>query len=263
VVRDITRLANVLFFSVAALVQSAAIAGCSGSPFTAGSADPIVDLEHTGSIGFQLEVGAGITLHSVNYAISGNGFSKQDDVDISRSPVLSAVIGGLPAGDGFTITITATSLDGSVTCIGTAIFTVMEGVITNVTIHLQCHFGHRNGKADLNGVVNLCPTIEDLTVAPMETTVGGTIALRARLGDADGPAATLESTFSDGMTSLSLHGVATSALGLTCTQAGPSHLTLTVSDGECLQATAVDVMCSGSSPASQATWVWKQLEASP
>ena len=111
--RDITRLSAVLFFLAGALAHVGAIAGCSGSPFTADDHDPSIDLEHTGSIVFELDVGAGITLHSVNFAISGNGFSKEGEVDLSHSPTLSAVIGGIPAGDGFTIVITATSLDGS------------------------------------------------------------------------------------------------------------------------------------------------------
>lgn len=261
-VRDITRLGVVLFFLAAVFAQVGAIAGCSGSPFTADGHDPGMDFEHTGSVGFELEV-AGVTLHNVAYAISGNGFSKQGDVDVSHSPTLSAVIGGIPAGDGFTIIITATSPDGSVTCIGSATFSVMDGVITNVTIHLQCHFGQRPGRIDVSGIVNLCPTFEDLSVAPIETTVGGTITLLTRLGDADGPVSALRSTFSDGATSLSLNGVGTSAIGITCTQAGPGRITLTVSDGECLQATAVDVSCSGPGAGPQATWTWKQLDPAP
>jgi hypothetical protein len=262
-VRDITRLGVVLFFFAGALAQVGAITGCSGSPFTADGHDPGIDLEHTGSIGFALEVGEGITLHSVTYDINGNGFSKQGDVDVSRSPTLTAVIGGIPAGDGFTIVITATSIDGSVTCVGTATFSVMDGLITNVTIHLKCHFGHRFGRIDLTGIVNLCPAVEDLTVAPMETTIGGTITLLTRLSDADGPGSALRSTFSDGATSLSLNGVDRSAIGITCTQAGPSHISLTISDGECLQATAVDVSCSGTGAGSRAIWAWKQLDAAP
>jgi hypothetical protein len=111
--------------------------------------------------------------------------------------------------------------------------------------------------------VNLCPAVEDLSVAPIETTVGGTITLLTRLSDADGPVSALASTFSDGATFLSLQGVDRSAIGLTCTQAGPSRITLTISDGECLQAAAVDVSCSGSGAGSQAAWTWKQLDAPP
>ena len=87
--------------------------------------------------------------------------------------------------------------------------------MTNVTIQLKCRFGHRFGKIDLGGVVNLCSAVEDHSVAPLETTVGGTITLLTRLSDADGPVSALASTFSDGATS------------------------------------------------SQATWIWKQLDATP
>jgi len=97
----------------------------------------------------------------------------------------------------------------------------------------------------------------------LETTVGGTVTLLTRLSDADGPVSALASTFSDGATSLSLRGVDTPAIGITCTLPGPSRITLTVTDGECLQATSVDVSWSGTGAGPQATWIWKQLDATP
>lgn len=259
--REITRLALLTFTFVSIPLVTAS--GCSGAPFTSESGAPPIDLERTGSAGFELEVGAGVTLHGVSYVINGNGFTKEGVVDISQSPILTAVIGGIPAGDGFTITITATSIDGSVTCVGTATFAVMEGLITKVTIHLQCRFGHRVGKIGLHADVNLCPAIEEVTATPMETGMGSTITLFTRLADSDGPASALDMILADGLTSLSLHGRDTAAIELTCVEPGPSRITVTASDGECLQGTAVDVTCSGSGTGPRAVWTWKQLDVLP
>ena len=241
------------------------MAGCTSlEPFTAAQGDRRdVGLEHTGSIGLELDVASGITLHSVVYAISGNGFVKDGDIDVSQSSALTAVIGGIPAGDGFVITITAISIDGTATCVGSATFSVREDLTTRVTIHLQCRLEHRFGRIDINGDVNICASIDELTAAPMETGVDGTITLVARASDADGPESAIDMTFSDGATSLSQHGHGTSVVTLTCVTPGPDRIALTISDGECLQASSVDLVCAGAGGGSQATWIWKQIAEAP
>ena len=65
-----------------------------------------------------------MTLNSVTYTITGNGFTKTGAIDTSGSPTVSGTIGGIPAGKGYTITLTATSVEGNTTFTGSATFDV-------------------------------------------------------------------------------------------------------------------------------------------
>jgi hypothetical protein len=80
-----------------ALGVSAPLAGCSSEPNTHGG------VEQTGSLGISLKAAPGVTLSSVTYIIAGNGFSKTGTIDTSGSPTISGTIGGIPAGEGYTI----------------------------------------------------------------------------------------------------------------------------------------------------------------
>src|SRR6478609_9132801 len=90
------------------LAAFAPLAGCSREPSNHG------DVDSAGSIGLQLTAAPGITLNAVSYTISGNGFTKTGGIDVSGAPIISGTVGGIPAGKGYTITLTATSvLDGT------------------------------------------------------------------------------------------------------------------------------------------------------
>ncbi|HEY3592452.1 MAG TPA: hypothetical protein VGL13_01200, partial [Polyangiaceae bacterium] len=79
--------------------------------------------DSAGSVGLSLQLTPGTTLASVSYAITGpGGFSKSGTIDVSSSTTISSVIGGLPAGNGYSITLSATSTDGVTTCSGTGTF---------------------------------------------------------------------------------------------------------------------------------------------
>ncbi|MET0596181.1 MAG: hypothetical protein ABW133_26025 [Polyangiaceae bacterium] len=260
-VRDFIRLGLVAVGSFLTVVALAPVSGCTSlEPFERQDG-PTGEATHTGSIELTLDVAPGVTLNGVGYAISGNGFSKQGNVDLSQGGTLSAVIGGIPAGDGFVIVITATTPDGSVTCVGTAVFSVRDDMITLVAIHLQCRFRPKAGKIDVTGVINQCPVFEDVTATPINTGVGGTITFAARIVDPDGPASALDLTFSNGVTTISQHGQENARLALTCTAPGTDRITLAVTDGKCLQTTDVDVTCSGGSAGQKAEWIWEQLNA--
>ncbi len=84
-------------------------------------------IEQVGSLGINLDVAPGVTLNSVTYSITGNGFTKTGTIDTSGSPTISGTIGGIPAGNGYTITLTATSTEGDTTFTGSAKFDVTAG----------------------------------------------------------------------------------------------------------------------------------------
>ena len=51
-----------------------------------------------GSIGLKLTAAPSVTLSSVTYTITANGFTKTGAIDTSGSPTVSGTIGGIPAG---------------------------------------------------------------------------------------------------------------------------------------------------------------------
>jgi arylsulfatase A-like enzyme len=174
----VTRLGLPLI-SLLALGASGALGGCSSDPVAEGG------VEQAGSLGLNLEVAPGITLNSVTYTVTGNGFSKTGTIDSSGTPTISGTIGGIPAGNGYTITLTATSAEGGLTFTGSASFNVTAGGTTSVTIRLRSPGKGKNGSVTVNGTVNVGPVIDELTVTPLTVSVGSSISLTAVGSDAD------------------------------------------------------------------------------
>jgi len=114
------------------------VAGCDGSSAGGREAPPADDL---GSISFALAPTAGIRFATVDYAIAGpGGFTTGASLDVSQSQTLAGTIGGLPAGAGYVLTMSAVDVEHRlVGCHGqTAPFTVAARVTTPVDIHLSC-----------------------------------------------------------------------------------------------------------------------------
>lgn len=192
-----------------------------------------------GSVGLNLEVAPGVTLASVTYTITGNGFTKTGTIDVSGAPIIQATIGGIPAGQGFTFTLSATASDGT-TASGSASFDVTAGAITGVTIHLQWPGVRRNGSVTVNGILNVCPVLDELTVAPLTAIAGvGSIQLSGAASDADGVPAPLSYAWTT--TGGTLSGASTSSAILTSATAGSATVTLTISDGDCTDSASVTV----------------------
>ena len=104
----------------------------------------------TGSVDIALVQG-GVTINTVSYQITGpNSYSKTGTFDVSNSTTLSGIIGGIPAGNGFTINLSATGADGRTTCGGSATFNVTAGAVTNVSVTLDCHQPSNTGSISVN-----------------------------------------------------------------------------------------------------------------
>src|SRR6478609_9328609 len=101
----VTRLGKVPLVCLLALGASAPFVACSSQPLGNGGE------QEAGSLGLPLQAAQGVTLNSVTYSITGNGFSKSGTIDTSGTPTISGTIGGIPAGKGFTIALSATSLE--------------------------------------------------------------------------------------------------------------------------------------------------------
>ncbi len=225
-----------------------AISSCSSGGSKAGD---IQHLEQTGTIGAELQL-PGIAINSVTYAITGpESFTRSGTIDLSHASSLSFTLGGIPAGSGYTITLTATSTDGTTSCAGSATFTIAAGATTQVAIHLDCHQPPTTGSVAVSGTVNICPVIDSLSATPSAAAVGNAIALASAAHDPD-----------DGPSSLAYQWAATSGTfanssiqnpTFTCTAVGVATLTLTVSDGDsapgCPATSSTSVTCTAAAQA--------------
>jgi phospholipase C len=203
--------------------------------------------ESTGSIGLLL-LGGTVNLSTLSYTISGpNGFIKSGSIDVSSSTKVSAVIGGLPAGSGFFITLTGKSADGATSCGGSTTFGVTANSTTSVALTLDCHQPAKTGSISVTGTINVCPNITAITANPGEVLAGSSVAVSSTALDPDGGPAPLGYRWT--ATSGAFNDASIPSPIFTCTAPGVSTLTLTASDGDpqagCAATGSVQVTCSG------------------
>jgi hypothetical protein len=228
----------------ASLVLLAASLGCLASC----SSTPTLSIEHaqnTGTVGLDLDAGPSVTLHVVEYAIVGPDFKKQGSIDVSASASFSAILSGIPSGGLYTITLSALATDGLTQCGGSGVFSVGPNVTTRVAVHLNCHKPPRTGSIGLNGIINVCPTLNSLEARPSETVVGHSIALSASANDEDGRPEPLAYHWS--ASAGTLNDAAAQAPTFTCTSVGRATIGVAVSDGDgqpgCAATASVVVSC--------------------
>lgn len=218
----IARLGKVALVGLA-LAASAPLAGCERAP--SGHAD----VDAVGTVGLELTVAPGVTLNSVTYTITGNGFTKTGAIDTSGAPTVNGTIGGIPAGKGYTITLAATSAEGGTTFTGSATFDVTAGATTAITIRLNGSSKTGNGSVSVNGTINVSPRLDEVTVTPQTAFVGSAISLLAVARDPDALPSPLSYYWSTtgGVIDFPISPSAT----LTSATPGTFTITLTVSDG--------------------------------
>jgi hypothetical protein len=235
---------------LASLASAGLVGACSGTDTPSGGA--AVD-SSTGTLQFALQLGNGSTVSSASYVITGpGGFTKAASINLANSSTLSALIGGIPAGMGYSITITAISTDGATSCGGSASFNVTAGATTTVTVHLSCHEAPSTGSVLVNGTINLCPTIDSVSSDPPK---GNTIAISSAASDPDSgpqPLSYIWTTSSGTLSSATAQNPT-----LTCTAPGTASLTLTVSDGDpaCNTSFNLQQICPPDSALAEPAWV--------
>ncbi|HMG53354.1 MAG TPA: hypothetical protein VK601_07725, partial [Kofleriaceae bacterium] len=225
------------------VLAGAAIPGCSND------ATDAVQPENTGQIGIELKLAPGLTLSAVNYTIVGpGGFSRLGTIDVSNSTTISAVIGGIPFGVGYQISLKATTDEGNAVCAGSATFDIAGPGTVPVALHVTCELQPETGSIVVNGSLNVCPRINGIDASPAEVIFGGTIALAATAIDIDGAPAPLG--FNWTTTSGTLDGATTTTPSFHCSTTGLVTITLAASDGDpaCSTSRSVDVVCSEPPP---------------
>ncbi len=235
---------------VASLATAALVGACDGSGKLGGGGSPV---DGTGSVQLALMLGKGVAVSSASYTITGpGGFTQSGSLNVANSATISGVIGGLPAGSGYTITISATSSDGTTSCAGSASFSVTARATTSVAIHLTCHEAPTTGSISVTGTINVCPNIDSVSANPP---TGNLIALASAADDPDnGPQPV---SYKWATTSGRLSSASAQNPTLTCTAPGVASLTLTVSDGDpgCATTFNVPVTCPDDSALAETAWV--------
>ena len=200
-----------------------------------------------GSVDIALVQG-GVTINTVSYTITGpNNFMKSGSINVANSQTLSAVIGGIPAGNGYTITLTATGTDGTTSCGGSAMFNVTAGAVTKVNLTLDCHQAANTGSVSVNGTINVCPNLDAVSASPASVAVGASLSVSAAADDPDNGPSPL--AYSWTASSGTLAGAKTASPTFTCNATGTATLSVTVSDGDpqasCAAQGSVQVTCTG------------------
>ncbi|HET7718428.1 MAG TPA: lamin tail domain-containing protein, partial [Acidimicrobiales bacterium] len=209
----------------------------------AGCADESIPAaEQAGGVELALQVAPGLDLDSLSYTVTGpGGFNRSGSVNLGKSASIGFTVGGLPAGNGYTITVTGTASDGATTCGGTATFNVMARATTTVMLNLRCREPAKNGSVKVVGKLNVCPVIDALSAAPSEAEVGGVMALSGAAHDSDGAPSPISFQWTG--TGGTLVGAGATAT-LTCTGPGPVTVTLSVTDGDCSDSATVALLCT-------------------
>jgi hypothetical protein len=203
--------------------------------------------EPAGSVGLALQAAPGFVLNTVSYAITGpSGFAKTGVIDVSNSTKVSALIGSLPAGKGFSITLSGDAVGGVGSCSGSASFDIVARQTTPVPVKIICLESARTGSALINGVLNVCPVIDGLTASPAEVAVGGSVVLGVAAHDRDNAPKPLSYLWKASSGSLSRDSVANPTF--TCKSPGTVKLSVSVSDGDpaakCADTGSLTVECS-------------------
>jgi hypothetical protein len=228
-----------------ALCGFAPLTGC--TPRAGGNSGSVTAVDTTGTVSVALQIAPGVNLNSATYTITGpNNFVKTGSVDLSTATTLSVTIGGIPAGNGYQITLSGTTADGGTSCLGSATFNVTARQTTSVMVALSCHEAPRNGSVLVSGVLNVCPVIDGISANPAEVQLGGTIALAAAAHDTDSGPSPL--SFAWQASSGTLSSASAQNPTLTCTTPGTATVTLTVSDGDplptCADTLSAQVTCT-------------------
>jgi hypothetical protein len=209
--------------------------------------------DDVGSVSVAVQLANGSVLNTVAYAITGPAmFSKTGNVDVSGSTMVSTLVGGIPAGTGYAVTLSGTTTDGTTSCAGTGNFNVVAHQVASVAVHLICTQAPRTGSVAVNGTLNVCPTIDAAGASPAEVLVGSSVGLTAQAHDADNAPSPL--TYRWTAPSGVFSDASSPNARFTCTAAGPVTLTVSVSDGDpgagCADTTTVTVDCTATTGAS-------------
>jgi hypothetical protein len=168
------------FVAVAVSAQT----GCSDLPSDAVMNGDVGNGD-VGSVHLALSSATTVDIPTATYAITGPGGYTHGGMVTSTGGVLSGLVGGVPAGSGYTIELDGTSMDGTVNCSGTQMFIVVTHQTTQVTVPMVCRESLNGGSVSVSDTTDICPVVDGVAAAPMAAASGGTIALMGTAHDKD------------------------------------------------------------------------------
>jgi hypothetical protein len=167
-------------FLAAALLGASA---CSTLPDDAVTAD---DGPTTSSVRLALSTTTTVPIASATYLMTGpNGYDRMGTISAGTGGELSALVGGIPPGTGYQVTIDGTSRDASVTCSGSATFDVSAHTTTGVSVPLLCREVTGTGSVAITDTTNVCPVVDGVSADPPGAASGATVALTGVAHDKD------------------------------------------------------------------------------
>jgi hypothetical protein len=186
-----------------------------------------------GSVGLQLVLPGGLSIATLQYSLSNGDFAESGSIDVSTTSTVSFVIGGVPSGVGYTISLTATTTDGSVTCNGvSAPFSVSNREAAQAHVPLVCERTGGAGGVVIGGNPDNCAVWNTLVANPATVVVGGTSTLTAAATAPDVPALTFSWFAPAGTLGAQVRSGTSDTITFTCPATpGPVTLTMVVSDG--------------------------------
>ena len=220
------------------LVLSVFAFGCDSSS-TTDKIDPCLT-----ALRINLEVADGTVIDEVEYVISGNGMEPMGGTIDTSAPGATASVEsfGIPPGEGYIVTMVASSVDGSLMCGGSASFDVGPGVSTEVEVMLHCKGSQQFGGVRVNGKLNICAELEKVIVAPLQTASGYALEVSANASDEEGDPVEYSWTATGG----SFGDASAAATVFTCGEASEEQITIEVSDDAfeyCADSWTIDVNC--------------------
>jgi methionine-rich copper-binding protein CopC len=215
-----------VMIALSALVAGMSVAGCSTTTETPGAVDTA---DNTGKVGLNLTLSNGVVINQFTATITGDALAAPIVRNIpvpNNGATVSALFGGLPAGD-YEIELTATSVDGHSDCGGSAEFTVIAQTTVGVSVPITCNTDSIRGQVTVEGELNVCPDVDFLFVAPLQTAVGGPISVEAHASDSDGDTITYAWSATDG----SFAAATAASTTYTCSAPGEQTITVAINDG--------------------------------
>ena len=94
----------------------------------------------TGALSIGLVVPPNFQIGTISYQLTNTtGFSQAGSLNVAQSEVVSGVIGGIPAGTGYTLALTASDVSQKFTsCAGSSMVAVTGGATTPVSVNIEC-----------------------------------------------------------------------------------------------------------------------------
>ena len=208
-----SRRARTRGFAVGLAMSVALCAACS----TSGSQNAPA----TGMVSAALTLPDGASIDALEYEITGNGVTPiTGTINVANSTTANFQLGGIAAGTGYTLSISATTSDAQ-SCAGSGPFDIVANQTTSVVVQVQCGVGLNSGGVSVDGSVATCSIVSGLSANPTEVVVGGTIALAGSTSPRSAVSwSAAAGTFGD---------PSASSTAYTCTDAGQQTITLAVS----------------------------------